>query len=124
MLKKKILIIDDEVGFTRMVKLNVEGTGKYEVRIENKGALALDTAKAFRPDLILLDIIMPDVAGSEVAACLYEDNSTKNIPIVFLTALVTEKELDGSCSIISGYPFLSKPVKLKELIDCIDRHIA
>lgn len=121
--KKKILLVDDEEGFTRIVKLNLEATAKYAVRIENKGSLALAAVKEFKPDLILLDVIMPDMAGSDVAAQIKEDDETKNIPIVFLTAAVTKKELDGSCSLIGGRPFIAKPVNLKELIYCIEKYI-
>ena len=121
--KKKILIVDDEVAFTQMVRLNLEGTGKYKVRVENKGTYAVSIVKEFKPDLILLDIIIPDVAGSEIAAQLKEDESTKHIPVVFLTALVTKKEerADGnSRRIVGGNTFVAKPVNLKDLISCID----
>lgn len=121
--KKKVLIIDDEEGFTQMVKLNLEAIDRYEVRIENKATLGLTAAKAFKPDLILLDIIMPDMQGSEVAERLKEDNSTKAIPIVFLTAVITREETEASDGVIAGHSFLAKPVELKDLIDCIEKNI-
>jgi DNA-binding response OmpR family regulator len=121
--KKKILIIDDEESFTRLVKLNLESTGRFEVRIENKGELGFDAAKTFHPDLILLDIVMPDMEGSEVATKIKQDESVKNTPIVFLTCLVRKEEEGGTCSIKGGYPFIAKPVNLKELINCIDKII-
>lgn len=122
--KKKILVVDDEAAFTQMVKLNLEGTGKYKVRVENKGSFVLPSVKEFNPDLILLDIIMPDVAGSEIAAALKQDESTKHIPVVFLTALVTKKEEQmegGSCRIVGGNTFIAKPVNLKDLFSCLDK---
>lgn len=121
--KKKVLIIDDEEGFTRMVKLNLELTGRYTVRTENKGAQGLVAAKQFKPDLILLDIIMPDMEGSDVASQLKEDIDVKDIPIVFLTAVVTKEETDTTCGVIGSHPFIAKPVSLKELISCIDKNI-
>lgn len=121
--KKKILIIDDEDAFTRGVKMNLELTGKYIVRVENKGLLGLKAAKEFKPDLILLDIMMPDMDGSEVAEQLNEEDSCKNIPVVFLTALVTKKETNESFSDIGGHPFIAKPVNLKNLISCIEQNI-
>jgi DNA-binding response OmpR family regulator len=121
--KKKILIIDDEEGFTHMIKLNLETTGKYEVVEENKGSQGVATAKACNPDLILLDIIMPDLDGSVVARQLREDQDTKGIPVVFLTVVVQRKETEGSFSIIGGYPFVAKPVNVEELVGCIDKHI-
>ena len=119
--KKKILIIDDEVNFTKMVKLNLEFTGKYEVRIENKGTQALVAARAFKPDMIFLDIIMPDMDGSETASQIRNDKSTKNIPIVFLSAIL-RKEEENHSGIINSYPFIAKPVNVKELIECIEKN--
>ncbi|MCK9602954.1 MAG: response regulator [Candidatus Omnitrophica bacterium] len=121
--KKKILIIDDEVDFTKVVKLNLEGTGKYEVRAENKGSLGLAVTKEFKPDLVLLDILMLDMEGSEVAYQLRSDEETKNIPIVFLTAVIRKKEAEENKGVIGGYPFIAKPVGIDELIEVIERNI-
>jgi CheY-like chemotaxis protein len=121
--KKRILIIDDEEDFTQLVKLNLEQTKRYEVWVENKGAEGLEAAKSFNPDLILLDIIMPDLEGSEVASRIKNDAETKDIPIVFLTAAATKEEVSSSGGIIGGHPFLAKPVSTQELIDCIDKNI-
>lgn len=121
--KKKILIIDDEEDFTKIVKLNLEETGKYEVRTENRGSNGFPAAKEFKPDLILLDILMPDMGGGEVAYRLKEDKSVKNIPIVFLTAVVTKEETTSHGGIIGGHPFIAKPVNAEKLIDCIEENI-
>ncbi|KPK98087.1 MAG: histidine kinase [Omnitrophica WOR_2 bacterium SM23_72] len=121
--KKKILIIDDEVAFTRMIKLNLEATGRYEVSEENKGAQGVAAAKEARPDLILLDIIMPDLDGTTVATQLKEDPATKDIPVVFLTVVVQKKEIEDSGNIIGGYPFIAKPVNMEELIGCLSKYI-
>ena len=121
--KKKILIIDDEVAFTRMIKLNLEKTGRFEVCEENNSAQGVAVAKEVRPDLILLDIIMPEMDGTTVARLLKEDPATKDIPVVFLTVVVQKKEMEGSCNVIGGYPFIAKPVNVEELIGCIGRYI-
>lgn len=122
--KKKVLIVDDEEDFAVMVKLNLEATGRYEVRTENKGLLAVVTAKEFKPDLILLDIIMPDIEGSQVAASLKGDRDTAKIPVVFLTAMVTKEETESAGGVIAGNPFIAKPVDTKSLIDCIEKNIS
>jgi len=121
--KKKILLIDDEQDFTQLVKMNLEATGKYEVKIENRGALGFAAAKQFKPDLILLDILMPDMEGSEVASKLNEDKDTKNIPIVILTAIIKEDEVKESGGFIAGYHFLAKPVSTDKLINMIEQAI-
>lgn len=119
--KKKILVVDDEAGFTHLLKLNLEQTGRFEVRTENKGALVLNAAKVFKPDLILLDIIMPDIDGSEVASRLRSDPATHDIPVLFLTALVKDKELASTAGTIGGHLFLAKPITTEELIENMDK---
>ncbi len=121
--KKKILIIDDEEDFIKLVKLNLEETGRYEVRVENKGVQGLAAVQAFKPDLILLDLLMPDMEGSEVAYQIKNDSKVKNIPIVFLTAAATKEEAGSGGGIIGGHAFIAKPVETKELIACIEKNI-
>ncbi len=119
--KKKILLVDDNPDITRTLGLLLEATGKYEVREENQGLKAFDAARKFRPDLVFLDIMMPDLEGNEIAAQLEKDEDLKQVKIVFLTAIVTKGEvMAGSVTNISGHPVLAKPVKSKELIRCIE----
>ncbi|MCQ9207119.1 MAG: response regulator [Omnitrophica bacterium] len=122
-MKKRILVVDDEKSFTRMLKLNLEETGKYEVRTENKGTKTLLAAKEFKPDLILLDVLMPDMDGGWAASQILADKSVENIPIVFLTAVTTKEETDARCKIIGGKTFMAKPVRIKKLIECIEENI-
>jgi len=119
--KKKILLVDDNPDVTRTISLILEATGKYVIREENRGQRALETARDFKPDLIFLDFMMPDIDGNEVAAQLEEDDELKHIKIVFLTAIVTKGEVEsGSVDNISGYTVLAKPVKTNELVSCIE----
>ena len=120
--KKKILIVDDEEYFTKLVKLNLEATGEYEVRTENKGLQGIAAAREFNPDLIFLDILMPDMEGGEVAFQLENDPGAKNIPIVFLTAVAKKEEVRQGKGLIGGHPFMSKPVTTAELIQCIEEN--
>ncbi len=121
--KKRIMIVDDEAGLTRLVRLSLEGTGKYEVREENDAMQALASALEFRPDLILLDVVMPDIDGGDVAAQLRKSGPLTQVPIVFLTAIVSRREASTQDD-IGGYPFLSKPVALDALVKCIEDHTA
>lgn len=122
--KKKILIIDDEENFTKMVKLNLEERGEYVVKTENNSNNAFAAAKEFKPDLILLDIIMPGMDGGDVASELKTDNTLKGIPVVFLTAIIKENEIDSQDGFIGGHPFIAKPISVEELIKCIEKNIA
>ena len=124
MAKKKILVVDDEASLTRMLRRNLEATGKYEVREENSGSHAYKTAREFQPDMIILDVMMPDMDGGDVAAKIQDDESLKHIPIVFLTAILKKEEVaESTGSTIGGRTFLVKPVKVDDLIACIDNHL-
>ena len=120
-MKKRILMVDDEPALTRMVKLNLERTGNYEVRTENQGRMAVPAAKEFKPDLILLDVMMPDMGGDEVSILLKEDEELSKIKFIFMTAIVTRDETDAMGSNIGGNEFLAKPVRTDELIAAIER---
>ena len=122
-MKKKILVVDDEASMTRMLKRSLESTGKYEVRTENSGNAAVAAARAFRPDFILLDVMMPGVDGGELAARLKEEKELQNIPVVFLTAIVEKEETAPTGSDIGGCEYLAKPVKLEDLVACIEKHL-
>ena len=122
--QKKILVIDDEPALTRVVKLGLEKTGRFLVRTENQGTSAVSAAHEFRPDLVLLDIIMPDLEGSYVAAQFKEDAQLASIPIVFFTAAASKEDVQRQGGIIGDYPFIAKPAALNQIIDMIDRYAA
>jgi len=120
-MKKRILVVDDEPALTRMVKLNLERTGSYEVRTENQGSKAVQAAREFKPDLIFLDVMMPDMSGDEISAQLKEDEELSRIKFIFMTAIVTKDETESMGSSIGGHEFLAKPVKTDELLATIER---
>ena len=124
MQKKKILIIDDEVAFTEMVKLNLEATGRFVVKIENDPRTALQLAVSFFPDLILLDIIMPDIEGPDVIAMFREDPVLRDVPVIFLTATIRKNEAHEQDGLIGGRSFLAKPCSVNELVSAIDAHLS
>lgn len=115
---KRILIVDDESGFTRLVKRTLESTQKYVVQEENDGVKALATARQFKPDLVLLDVMMPKLDGGDVARQLTSDPTLAGTKIIFLTAIVSRN--DSAIGGIGGFPFISKPVSLEALRKTID----
>ena len=119
MSKKRILLVDDESGFTRLLRLTLPA---YEIREVNNPLLAVQTAKDFKPDIIFLDVIMPEADGGTIAAQMREDPMLKNIPIVFLTAIVSKDEAKGGHQ-IGGCEFLAKPVSRDQVDECIRRHL-
>ena len=120
-MKKRILVVDDEPALTRIVKLNLERTGNYEVRTENQGSKAVQAAREFKPDLIFLDVMMPDMTGDEISAQLKEDEELSQIKFIFMTAIVTKDETENMGTNIGGNEFLAKPVKTDELLATIER---
>ncbi|TVQ92623.1 MAG: response regulator [Chromatiaceae bacterium] len=118
--KKRILLVDDEPALTRMLRLNLEQTGRFEVREENQSTRALATAREFRPDLIFLDVMMPGMDGDEIAEHLEQDPRLCQVKYVFLTAIVTKRETGRGTAEISGQTFLAKPVRREELLQVVD----
>ena len=117
--KQRILIVDDDRECTHLVKILLEKAGSYVVREENDAASAHQSARNFRPDLILLDIMMPETDGAEVAAQIEADPDLRSTPIIFLTALVTEFETKAGLR-IEGHRSVAKPINIPELIDQIE----
>ncbi|OPY76463.1 MAG: Alkaline phosphatase synthesis transcriptional regulatory protein PhoP [Syntrophorhabdus sp. PtaU1.Bin058] len=120
--KKKILLIDDEEDFGFFVKLNLERTGKYQVFTATDGIEGIRLAKQLKPDLIFLDIVMPKMDGSRVAEILRGDESTKNIPCVFVTAMIGYNNLAGYGGEIGERDFITKPVISENLIEKIEQY--
>ncbi len=117
-----ILAVDDEESLTFFVKLNLQSDKHYNFKVTtaNSGEEGLRLAKTIRPDLILLDIMMPDLSGTEVAEKLLLDPRTKNIPIIFMTAIVQKDEVAEGGGQMGGREFIAKPVGKDELIERIE----
>ena len=119
--RKKILIIDDEEDFLFFVKGNLENTGEFQVIEASSGKEGIEIATEEKPDLISLDISMPEMSGEEVAKKLSKIPDTKKTPLIFLTALITKNEIeDGGISNIAGHKFLAKPIATKQLVTAIN----
>jgi CheY-like chemotaxis protein len=123
-MKKRILVIDDEPDFTYMLKLSLESMGYYRVGVENEPTRALRAAREFAPDLILLDIMMPDLDGSEVASRIRSDPDLRDVPVLFMTGLVSHREARGGSCSSGGQTFLPKSLGTGKLIECIEETLA
>jgi CheY-like chemotaxis protein len=80
-------------------------------------------AQAFRPDLVILDVMMPDMDGSEVAASFKQDPNLKKTPVVFVTAAVKKEELGGLEGKIGGRTYVAKPLNVQGVISVIERNL-
>jgi len=121
--RKKILIIDDESAFAEMVKLNLEESGRFLVQCESNPHDAVQSALSFFPDLILLDVIMPDIEGPDVVAKFRDEPLLRNIPIIFLTATIRKDEILDGGGLIGGHVFIAKPCSVNELISAINSQL-
>jgi len=117
---KKIFIVDDEIDFCYVVKKNLEAIGAYQVSVCSDSAQAFDQIKKELPDLILLDVLMPEVSGPQLAQQFYGERDLKAIPIIFLTGVGVGSEegkklQDGTIRYI-----IEKPIKMRALAELIN----
>lgn len=120
--RTRILVVDDEAAMTRMVRRNLERTGRFEVREENHSRRAVDAALDFGPQLIVLDVLMPEMDGKQVADALREQAALARVPLLFLSALVPIGEI-STLDVLPG-PLVAKPIEVGALIDAIDGLVA
>jgi len=121
--KKIVLMIDDEENFCQLVKKNIELTGEFEVHIATNGDDGIRLAREIKPDLILLDIVMPGMDGTDVISIIRNDKSIKDTPIVFLTSIIREEEASSQASFTKGYSLLAKTATIGELMACIKKNV-
>ena len=119
--KTKVLVVDDEMDFTYIIKLTLEGTGQFQVRTLNLPSQVIPVARDFRPHLILLDCMMPGLDGGEVAAEIQRDPVLKDTPFAFLTATVSEPETVSSRCYEGPQEYLPKTMKMEDLVSFIER---
>ena len=108
--KKRILLVDDEPFLTTLLRMNLEDTGEYEVREENHSLKTLDSIREFVPDLVILDVMMPDLDGADILFRLKNDENLKHVVVVFHTATSSQSGM------IKGYPILAKPATTDQII--------
>jgi CheY-like chemotaxis protein len=124
MKKQRILVIDDNANATRVAKLIIERSGCYEAQELNDPEQAIDVAQEFRPDLILLDVCMPGMDGSELAEKIHGIPFLADIPIVFLTCIVTAGEVRKNGRVVIGHhEYMAKPARPSQLLACIQENL-
>lgn len=120
--KNRVLVIDDDPKILKMIQTVLSVEGDLEVLAASSGFQAGLTVSSWMPDLILLDMLMPDIDGFEVCRRLKADEKTKDIPIIAVTVLKDPKEIKKMRSAgITDY--ISKPFNAQELIKKIKEHL-
>ena len=123
----KILVVDDDPGIIKVVTAGLSSNG-FEVVSAPDGNEGIRAAKQQYPDLIIMDIMMPDLQGGDVVRLLKSENQTKNIPIIFLSAVTANmpKGLEKSSVNVDGqyYKIIAKPFELSHLISEVKKLIS
>jgi DNA-binding response OmpR family regulator len=113
----KIMVIDDEPEITDIVKTYLENLG-YAVETANAGIEGMETARSFRPNLVLLDIMMPDTSGYEICTALKRMPELSGVPVVFLTGR-DSREDSGRSFQAGGDMFVKKPFSCERLAELV-----
>ena len=135
-IKPKVLLVDDEDILTRMIKMVLDDVGKYRVETVNNPLKAIAKIEAFKPDIIVLDVIMPEQSGIELGMEIRNHPVFKRCPILFLTAALSREDAGQWESGVEGVsykvqdeilldnPVLNKPVTPENLMQKIDEILA
>jgi DNA-binding response OmpR family regulator len=122
-MKKRIFLVDDDASVTSAVRRNLEATGRFDVMDINNPEHAIDKARKFEPDMVILDVMMPEMDGGAVAEAIADDSILADVPIIFLTGIVSKEEVEPSGTKRGKHIFFAKPVKFEELLACIDEQL-
>jgi twitching motility two-component system response regulator PilG len=119
--KKKVLIVEDEESLLKLESILLTSKG-YEVKGVSNGQAALDAFAEERPDLVLLDIMLPEIDGFEVCRRIKENPETKDIPVVMLTAKKSRKDMARGEKVGADW-YITKPFKSAMVIKTIQRFL-
>jgi twitching motility two-component system response regulator PilG len=119
--KKKILIVEDEESLLKLESILLTSKG-YEVQGVGDGRAALEAISRSKPDLVLLDIMLPEIDGFEVCRRIKEDDETKHIPVIMLTAKKSREDMARGEQVGADW-YITKPFKSAMVIETIQRFI-
>ena len=120
--QRKILIVDDEAEASGLLQKLLERTGTYSVSVENDGTKAMERVAELKPDMVLLDIVMPHIDGTTIAASIRSHPQLQGTPVIFLTGIVP-KERSMVHKKLGRFPFIAKPIDLDEVIASIEANL-
>jgi CheY-like chemotaxis protein len=121
--KTRILMVDDNVLVARLIGTRLEKTERFTVRVESIPQNGLTAAREFKPHVLLLDVDMPGISGPELAKKLQKEPACANVPIIFLTSLISEEEAGEHELVSNGNRYLAKSAPIEVIIRCITRSL-
>jgi CheY-like chemotaxis protein len=116
----RVLVIDDDPDALILLKTRLEHTGRFNVITADNGEAGLDLARNIDPDIIVCDIYMPGMGGADVATALATDDTLRDVPLLFLSALVKPDEVREHDGRIGGWPMASKGESIHSIVRRID----
>ncbi len=119
---KRILLVDDEPDFVETVEFFLSGSD-YQVFVAKNGKEALEMVKTERPDLVVLDVMMPEMDGLEACKRLKNDPTTNSIPIIMLTAKGRKEDVVDALA-AGANSYIVKPFNLSELVERIEKALS
>ena len=114
--KRKVLLVDDDVEIVEMIGKVLEEDGRFEVRIASNGFDAGMMVKEYRPDLIILDVMLPDINGKEVCHRVRADSTMEDVRIICISGMIEDDKIQ-ELKLSGADDFLHKPFDIEELID-------
>jgi two-component system sensor histidine kinase/response regulator len=120
--KKKILVVDDEKDLLLILEKGLSAEG-YSVITADNGHDGIASARTKHPDLMILDRVLGDIQGEEVATRLRKDPETRNIPVIFLSALLSAPNNVERFTILDNSDLLTKPYNFEDLIEVIEKYL-
>jgi CheY-like chemotaxis protein len=121
--KIRLMVVDDLATDTKLLKKYFEECHGYTVQEENDPMAAIAAAEIFKPNLIIMDLMMPVMDGVELAFAFRSNANLRETPIVFLTAGATKKALAAAGGRVGGFPFMAKPIQLGEVAAMVLKHL-
>ena len=121
-MKKKILVVDDDADVAKLLKSKLDALSRFEVMTATGGKIGWALVQSDQPDLVVCDIDMPDMDGPAVSIAMGGKDATRNIPIIFLSSLISAKEQSKQTS--GRWPVISKESPFPDLVKKIDEMIA
>ncbi len=118
-MKKRIMVVDDEPAISQVIKSLLEKIGDFEVREENNPLAALRSIAIYKPELVLMDIMMDKKSGPDIVQEMKDSPLLCSTPVVFLTGVVDQQDVENNSGVIGGHPFLSKPIEVQQLIQTV-----
>ncbi len=114
--KRKALVVDDDVELVELIRDVLEADGRFEVRIANNGFDAGMMVKEYRPDILVLDVMLPDINGKEVCQRVRSDSTLDDVKIICISGMVEQDKI-ADLKKAGADDFMQKPFEIEALVD-------